>query len=169
MAKPGGHPMLRCAFFVVLAGCLPNLSSGGGTPTSSGPPIPANDGYAAMDEVPVAGGELRLADPVKTKSPDGIAVNAIAFPLRHTAVSVEIAGMNALYAVEQTFENPFDEPIEAVYLFPLGDEAAVTKYRIVIGERSIDGQIAEKEKARRTYEEAKAEGHTAGLLEQHKR
>lgn len=100
---------------------------------------------------------------------DGRSVTAIGFPLKHTDIHARVAGMSALYTVTQTFENPFDEPIDAVYVFPLGDEAAVTRYSITIGDRTIAGEIETKEQARKTYEEAKAKGHTAALLEQEKR
>lgn len=121
-----------------------------------------------MDEVPVEGGELRLATPVAVTLDDGTASEAIAFPLQHTAVDVEVAGMMGLYTVEQTFENPYDEPIEAVYVFPLGDEAAVSGYAITIGERTIAGEIDTRERARKTYEDAREDGYTAAILEQEK-
>ena len=125
-------------------------------------------GYAAMDEVEVEGGELRLATPVAITLDDGTASEAIAFPLRHTAIDVEVAGMMGLYTVEQTFENPYDVPIEAVYVFPLGDEAAVSGYAITIGERTIAGEIDTRERARQTYEDAREAGHTAAIVEQEK-
>jgi Ca-activated chloride channel family protein len=128
---------------------------------------PMRPAYAAMDEVPVQGGELRLA--VEFEAEVGVDTDeVIAFPLRHTDVHAAVAGPMAMYTVEQTFENPFDQPIEAVYVFPLGDEAAVSGYQITIGERTIVGDIAEREAARRTYEAAKAAGHTAALVEQDK-
>jgi Ca-activated chloride channel family protein len=122
-----------------------------------------------MDEVPVGGGELRLAAPRRVRDASGATVTAIMFPLRHTDVHTKVSGMSAMYTVTQTFENPYDEPIDAVYVFPLGDEAAVTDYAIVIGERTIAGEIKKKAEARATYEEARAQGHTAALLEQEKR
>jgi Ca-activated chloride channel family protein len=124
--------------------------------------------YAAMDEIPVSGGELRLVTTIQTVDDTGARVDAIAFPLRHTDVRADVAGMTAIYTVEQTFENPYDEPIEAVYVFPLGDEAAVSNYRITIGERTIEGEIQTREQAQQTYDDAKAVGHTAALLEQGK-
>jgi Ca-activated chloride channel family protein len=124
--------------------------------------------YAAMDEIPVSGGELRLVTPISTVDDTGDRVDAIAFPLRHTDVRADVAGMTAIYTVEQTFENPYDQPIEAVYVFPLGDEAAVSSYRITIGERTIEGEIQTREQAQATYDDAKAEGHTAALLEEDK-
>lgn len=124
-------------------------------------------GYAAMDELPVAGGELRLVAP-QVAVFDGAKQDVIGFPLEHTAITAHVGGMMAVYDVEQTFANPFDDPIEAVYVFPLGDDGAVSGYQIGIGERTITGEIKTKEDARRVYAEAKASGHTAGLVEQNK-
>lgn len=123
--------------------------------------------YAAMEELPVAGGELRLVAP-QVAVFDGAKQEVIGFPLEHTAIDAHVGGMMAVYEVEQTFANPFDDAIEAVYVFPLGDDGAVSGYQIQIGERTISGEIKTKEDARRTYEEAKASGHTAGLVEQNK-
>lgn len=124
-------------------------------------------GYAAMDEIPVAGGELRLAVPLVAVI-EGVPREQIGFPLKHTAITAKVGGMMAEYEVEQVFENPFDTPIEAVYVFPLGDDGAVSGYQMTIGERTITGEIRKREDARRVYEEARASGHTAGLVEQQK-
>ena len=43
------------------------------------------------------------------------------FPLKHTDVKAKIAGNVSRVEVTQTFENPFKEPLEAVYVFPLPD------------------------------------------------
>jgi Ca-activated chloride channel family protein len=123
--------------------------------------------YAAMEEIPVSGGELRLvASQVAVF--DGVRQDVIAFPLKHTAVTAQVGGMMAVYDVEQTFENPFNDPIEAVYVFPLGDDGAVSGYEIKIGERTITGEIKTRADARRIYDDAKRSGHTAGLVEQNK-
>jgi Ca-activated chloride channel homolog len=139
--------------------------------TAAAAPVEAggSDNFAAMDEVPVGGGELRLAEPRKARDDAGAPVTAIAFPLRHTDVQTKVSGMSAMYTITQTFENPYDEAIDAVYVFPLGDGAAVTSYAIVIGERTIAGEIKKRDDARAAYEEARAQGHTAALLEQDKR
>lgn len=126
-----------------------------------------NGGYAAMDEIPVTGGELRLSEP-KVMLVEGEQREAIAFPLKHTAVKASVGGMMALYEIEQTFENPYNEPIEAVYVFPLGDDGAVNGYEMVIGNRTIKGEIKTREDAREMYAQAKRAGHTAGLVEQNK-
>ncbi|MHC4858466.1 MAG: VIT and vWA domain-containing protein [Planctomycetota bacterium] len=87
-------------------------------------------------------------------------------PLEHTDVRAEVSGAVARVTVRQTFKNPFEEPIEAIYVSPLPHEAVVTDMLIVVGDRRIRGLVKPREEAKRIYEEAKAAGKTAGLLEQ---
>ncbi|MDF1562536.1 MAG: AgmX/PglI C-terminal domain-containing protein [Deltaproteobacteria bacterium] len=91
---------------------------------------------------------------------------AVALPLEHTDVAIEVSGFVAGAKVTQRFGNPFEEPIEAIYVFPLPERAAVDDFRMRIGERVIEGKIEKREEARRIYETARSAGHTAALLEQ---
>lgn len=88
------------------------------------------------------------------------------FSLRHTEVDAEVSGFLASVTVTQVFENPYTEPLEALYVFPLPERAAVDGMELVIGERVIRGVIQTREQARATYEQAKSEGRTAALLDQ---
>jgi Ca-activated chloride channel family protein len=87
-------------------------------------------------------------------------------PLKHTAVKAEISGFLSRVRVAQEFENNFPEKIEAVYVFPLPQMAAVDEMTMKIGERTIKGRVMRREEARRVYETAKDEGQTASLLDQ---
>ena len=87
-------------------------------------------------------------------------------PLKHTDVKADISGFIARVKVTQTFPNPLDEKIEAVYVFPLPHQAAVDDMTMVIGERRIVGLIKRRAEARSIYEQALAAGKTAALLEQ---
>jgi len=87
-------------------------------------------------------------------------------PLLMTSIDATVAGVIADVGVTQVFENRGQKPIEAVYVFPGSTRAAVYAVTMTIGERTIVAQIQEKEKARATYEAAKATGRTASLLEQ---
>lgn len=87
-------------------------------------------------------------------------------PLEHTRVRIEVSGFVARAEIEQVFGNPFDETVEAVYTFPLGDLAAVDDFEMVVGERVVRGEIRRREDARRIYEEARAQGYRAALLDQ---
>ncbi len=87
-------------------------------------------------------------------------------PLRNTAVEAKISGFLARVKVVQRFQNPFDEPIEAVYTFPLPAESAVDDMTIRIGERTVRGLIKRRDEARKIYEDARNAGKTAALLDQ---
>ena len=94
------------------------------------------------------------------------ATETVPVPLKHTDVRGEISGYIATVDVTQTFHNPFDVKIEAIYVFPLPHNAAVTDFLMVIGDRRIRGIIREREEARRIYEAARSRGHVASLLTQ---
>ncbi|HUT60333.1 MAG TPA: DUF3160 domain-containing protein [Phycisphaerae bacterium] len=87
-------------------------------------------------------------------------------PLKHTDVKATISGFIARVKVTQTFLNPLDEKIEAVYVFPLPHKSAVDDMTMVIGDRRIVGLIKRRTEARQIYEQALAQGMTAALLEQ---
>ena len=87
-------------------------------------------------------------------------------PLARTEVEASVSGVVARVVVTQRFHNPYDRPIEAVYLFPLPQDAAVDDMEMQIGERVIRGQIQRRAQARATYTEARASGRRAALLEQ---
>lgn len=88
------------------------------------------------------------------------------FPLQSTTVSAEIAGPIAEVHVVQTYVNRGKAAIEATYLFPASTRAAVHGLTMTLGGRRVVAQIKERGEARRTYEQAKADGKTASLLEQ---
>ncbi len=84
----------------------------------------------------------------------------------NTAIDLQVSGLVAHVSVQQRFLNDGAEWVEGIYVFPLPDDAAVNRLRIHIGERIIEGEIREKEKARKEYEQAKIQGKKASLVEQ---
>lgn len=87
-------------------------------------------------------------------------------PLKETSVKADIAGVIADVTVKQVYVNAGQNPLEAIYTFPLSTKAAVYGMKMTIGNRIITAKIEEKEKARKDYERAKTEGKRASLLEQ---
>ncbi len=87
-------------------------------------------------------------------------------PLKHTDVTGTIHGYIASVRVKQQFQNPFDSKIEAVYVFPLPQQAAVNEFIMTVGERRIRGIIRERKEAEKIYNRAKAQGHVASLMTQ---
>ncbi len=87
-------------------------------------------------------------------------------PLKSSRADVKIAGMVAEVKVTQVYRNTGQKTLEAIYVFPGSTRAAVHAMRMTIGERVIEAEIMERQKARETYEQAKKEGKTTSLLEQ---
>lgn len=87
-------------------------------------------------------------------------------PLKKTTADVQILGVIADVTIEQQYANTGSEPIEAVYVFPASNHAAIYHMEMMVGNRVIKAKIQEKGKARETYEQAKSEGKRTSLLEQ---
>jgi len=118
------------------------------------------------------GGERPAVDPVeqdvtqgalRVVQDDGAVIEC---PLKHTDVQADISGFIARVKVVQTFYNPMDEKIEAVYVFPLPHKSAVDAMTMAIGDRRIVGVIKRRAAARAIYEMALQAGQAAALLEQ---
>lgn len=109
----------------------------------------------------VSPGELRVLNIDGSKSD-----RPLQLPLQHTDVRISVSGFAARATVTQHYANPFDAPIEAVYVFPLPDKAAVDGMTLHIGDKVIRGIIKKREEARKIYQQAKADGKRTGLLEQ---
>ncbi len=118
--------------------------------------VGTEDRHAFAQQVP--GGALQAVD--KDRQPLGEC------PLKHTAVAAEISGFIARVTLTQQFGNPYGEPIEAVYTFPMSERAAVDSMTMTIGDRTVKGIIKRREEARRIYEAARDAGKAAGLLDQ---
>ena len=87
-------------------------------------------------------------------------------PILKTDVHMRVNGMIVRTKVVQRFKNPSHDWVEAVYVFPLPEKAAVDHLRMRIGERIIEGKIKEKQEAKKIYQKAKREGKKASLIEQ---
>ena len=96
------------------------------------------------------------------------AAEQVPLPLQHTAVDAAIAGHISTVRVKQQFANPYDTKIEAVYVFPLPEKAAVSEFLMIIGERTIRGILRERKEAEAIYRAARDQGYQASLLVQHR-
>jgi len=89
-----------------------------------------------------------------------------ALPLKSTSATVEVVGVIASVTVEQTYANLGTVPVNARYVFPASTRAAVHGLRMTVGERTVEAQFRERSHARAEFEQAKAQGKSASLLEQ---
>ncbi|TDC03155.1 VWA domain-containing protein [Nonomuraea longispora] len=87
-------------------------------------------------------------------------------PLESVDVAADISGLIAGVEVTQGFRNPFDVTLEATYVFPLPDRAAVTGFRMEAGDRVVEGVLKERGQARADYDQALREGRRAAIAEE---
>jgi Ca-activated chloride channel family protein len=92
----------------------------------------------------------------------------VPLPVNAMDVSLSISGPIVRGRLVQTFDNPTEDTLDAEYVFPLPEGAAVDGLTLQVGDRYFVGQVQEKDDARRIYEKAKAEGKGAGLVEQNR-
>uniref|UniRef100_A0A8C8SAS2 Poly [ADP-ribose] polymerase n=1 Tax=Pelusios castaneus TaxID=367368 RepID=A0A8C8SAS2_9SAUR len=87
-------------------------------------------------------------------------------PLEDIHIKGRIIDFIAQVIVYQTYTNPNNNPIEAKYVFPLDDTAAVCGFEAFINDKHIIGEVKEKEQAHKEYYEAVSRGDGAYLMDQ---
>lgn len=89
-------------------------------------------------------------------------------PMLESDIAVVIEGDMATVEITQTFMNEAHLPMQAEYLFPLNQIAAVYAMEMIVGDETVTAVIQEKGQAEATFKAAAAEGKAAALLTQHR-
>ena len=92
----------------------------------------------------------------------------VTFPLLKTDIDADVQGDLATVTVTQTFANPLNQAVNATYLFPLNETAAVNAMVMEVGDERVQAKIKRIEDARATFKKAQSEGRSAALLTQHR-
>lgn len=87
-------------------------------------------------------------------------------PLKKLNVDAKIRSFAVDVTITQVFRNDESVPIEAVYCFPIEEQAAVYAFVARIDDREIVAELKEKQQAQREYNDALRDHHGAYLLEQ---
>ncbi len=87
-------------------------------------------------------------------------------PLEGVAVEATIAGFFARVTITQRYRNQESRPIEAVYVFPLDEGAAVCGFEAIVGGVHYVGEVKSREAAFVAYDDALTQGHGAYLLDE---
>jgi hypothetical protein len=93
-------------------------------------------------------------------------VEDVSVPLAGVSIAAEIANLCAQVTVTQRYVNRESNPIEAVYVFPLDQGAAVCGFEAVIDGTPVVGEVKDRESAFEAYDEAIERGHGAFLLDE---
>lgn len=87
-------------------------------------------------------------------------------PLDRLDVQASINGLVARTEVTAEFVNGHDTALEATYVFPLPDRAAVTGLTMTADDRTVTAELQERGAAREHYDEAIAAGQRASIAEE---
>ena len=96
----------------------------------------------------------------------GLCTEHTQIPLEHVDVRAEILGAHARVTFTQRYRNQESRPVEAVYVFPLDESAAVCGFAAVVEGFRYEGVVKPREEAFATYDDAMAAGHGAFLLDE---
>src|SRR5258708_30778767 len=87
-------------------------------------------------------------------------------PLHRLDLRADITGLSSAIRLTQGFGNPFDVPLEATYIFPLPDRAAVAALTMTVAGRVVHAEVQERGAAREAYDTAIAAGQRASIAEE---
>ncbi len=108
--------------------------------------------------IPAWAGSAQAAGTLAPKGSPGQPIQ-----IRDHELTVTILAGFARVEVQQTFFNPNDQDLEAIYSFPVPKSGSLSEYSVTSGETRIDGEVVTKDKANTIYEEEKKQGNDAGV------
>ncbi|MGD8736576.1 MAG: VIT domain-containing protein [Anaerolineae bacterium] len=98
--------------------------------------------------------------------PPGIPIVDVPFlTIKYHRVAVTIEDQVATTHVDQVFINDGDFEVEGTYIFPLPEEAAIGEFSMWVDGEKLEGQILERDEARRIYEDIVRRRRDPALLE----
>ncbi|EDV19935.1 uncharacterized protein TRIADDRAFT_32651, partial [Trichoplax adhaerens] len=92
--------------------------------------------------------------------------NSETLPLTDVHFRVKLLDLASEVVVLQRYYNNSNNSIEAKYVFPLDERAAVCGFEAFINNKHIVGQVKEKERAHKEYKEAVSRGDGAYLMDE---
>lgn len=95
-----------------------------------------------------------------------VATDGRALPLTGASLTADAKAGVVRVTLEQTFRNPYEEPLRVTYKLPLPADGAVSGFAFRIGEERIIGEVDTKKQARQRFEDAILDGRTAAILDQ---
>jgi len=86
--------------------------------------------------------------------------------IREHHVNVVIEDSYAVTSIEQVFHNPSPQQLEAIYSFPVPEQAAIGEFTYWIDGKPVTSEVVAKQQAREIYNQQKQSGNEAALVEQ---
>jgi len=88
-----------------------------------------------------------------------------ALTVKYHRVKIEILNQVAKTSIDQVFINNHSRDIEGIFMFPLPEKAAISEFAMYIGEKRIEGEILDRDEARRIYQDIVRKLKDPALLE----
>ncbi|KAK3097154.1 hypothetical protein FSP39_006899 [Pinctada imbricata] len=107
-----------------------------------------------------------VKDPMDKVKPGLVSNDDTPVELKAVHVRAKLIDLAAEVVVLQHYYNGSSQALEAKYVFPLDDMAAVCGFEAFINGKHIVGEVKEKETAHKEYKKAISEGHGAYLMDQ---
>jgi Ca-activated chloride channel family protein len=85
--------------------------------------------------------------------------------IKYHHVDIEIDNQVAQTSVDQIFINNHHRDIEGTYIFPIPQDASISKFSMFVGGEEIKGKILDKDEARRIYQDIVRRKRDPALLE----
>ena len=87
------------------------------------------------------------------------------FSIKYHHVDIQIDNQVAQTAVDQIFINNYHRDLEGTYIFPISQDASISKFSMFVGGEEIKGKILDKNEARGIYEDIVRRKRDPALLE----
>lgn len=85
--------------------------------------------------------------------------------VKYHRVNVEITRQVAKTSIDQVFINNHHRDIEGVFIFPIPERAAISEFAMYVGNQRIEGEILDREQARKIYQDIVRRMKDPALLE----
>ncbi len=85
--------------------------------------------------------------------------------VKYHKVTVEINDPVALTKIDQVFANPYNWELEANYIFPIPEDAAISRFTAWLNGRQMEAELLDADQARRIYEDIVRRRKDPALLE----
>ncbi|XP_030043485.1 von Willebrand factor A domain-containing protein 5A isoform X2 [Microcaecilia unicolor] len=95
-----------------------------------------------------------------------LTVSKIPVPLKGISVDVQVKGFVADVSATLKYKNEEQNPLEAVFVFPMDADSAVYSFEALVDGKRIVAEIQEKKEAHQIYDDALTLGQEAFLLEE---
>jgi Ca-activated chloride channel family protein len=85
--------------------------------------------------------------------------------IKYHHVDIKITDQVAETFVDQVFKNNYHRDLEGTYIFPIPEDASISKFSMYVGNEEIRGKILDKEEAKKIYEDIVRQRKDPALLE----